>query len=79
MNARLINKYKELLAQFSDCHRRVLPVVNTCLDNITLASEFVDADKVCDKNHCIHILSLNNCSAKLVVNHNLMHASNCCN
>ncbi len=48
MNARLINKYKDLVSQYSDCHRRVLPVVNTCLDNITSASEFVDANKVCN-------------------------------
>ncbi len=46
MNERLLNKYKELLAQFAECQRRVLPVVNTCLNNITEASNFVDAVKV---------------------------------
>ena len=47
MNERRINKYKELLATFAECHRRVSPVVNTCLDNITGASDFIDAEKVC--------------------------------
>ena len=46
MNARRINKYKELLGQFSECHRRVQPVVNTCLDNITKASDEVNAEEV---------------------------------
>ncbi len=46
MNERLLNKYKELVAQFAECQRRVLPVVNTCLNNITGASEFIDAVKV---------------------------------
>ncbi|XP_064396439.1 formin-binding protein 1-like [Halichondria panicea] len=45
MNERLLNKYKELVAQFAECQRRVLPVVNTCLNNITEASEFIDAVK----------------------------------
>ena len=46
MNARRINKYKELLGQFAECHRRVNPVVNTCLDNITKASDDVNAEEV---------------------------------
>ena len=46
MNASRIEKYKELLAQHSECHRRVLPVVNTCLDNITEASNAISAEKV---------------------------------
>lgn len=45
MNARRISKYKELLGQFAECHRRVHPVVNTCLDNITKASDEVSAEE----------------------------------
>lgn len=48
MNARRINKYKELVGQFAECHRRVHPVVNTCLDNITKASDDVNAEEVQD-------------------------------
>lgn len=45
MNGRRINKYKELLGQFAECNRRVNPVVNTCLDNITKASDNVNAEE----------------------------------
>lgn len=46
MNERRINKYKELVATFAECHRRVFPVVNTCLDNVTGASESINAVQV---------------------------------
>jgi hypothetical protein len=47
MNANRITEYKRIIASYSDCQRRVLPVVNTCLDNITAASEAMDPTKVC--------------------------------
>ena len=46
MNARRINKYKELVASHAECHRSVFPVINTCLNNITGASNSIDPDKV---------------------------------
>ena len=47
MNAKRINQFKEIIASFSDGQRKVLPVVNTCLDNITAASNNMDDVKVC--------------------------------
>ena len=46
MNAKRINDYKDIVSTFADCQRRVLPIVNTCLDNITAASTAMDPDKV---------------------------------
>ena len=47
MNANRMEKYKELIGVFAESQRRVLPVVNTCLDNITAASNSVDPKQVC--------------------------------
>ena len=47
MNANRILEYKRITSCFAECQRRVLPVVNTCLDNITAASEAMDPVKVC--------------------------------
>lgn len=47
MNANRVTEYKKIMATFSECQRKVLPVVNTCLDNITAASEAMDPLKVC--------------------------------
>ena len=46
MNANRITKYKELMAKYAECHRKVFPIINTCLDNITAASAFIDPTKV---------------------------------
>lgn len=46
MNANRIIEYKRIVAAYSESQRRVLPVVNTCLDNITAASEAMDPVKV---------------------------------
>ena len=46
MNAKRVDKYSSLIAQCAECHRRVFPVVNTCLDNITQASAAVDSSRV---------------------------------
>lgn len=45
MNANRITKYKELMAKYAECHRKVFPIINTCLDNITAASAFIDPAK----------------------------------
>ena len=46
MNANRIDKYKELMATYAECHRKVVPIINTCLDNITGASASIDPLKV---------------------------------
>ena len=46
MNTNHLNTYKALIAAYAECHRRVQPVINTCLNNITAASDAIDADKV---------------------------------
>ena len=46
MNTNHINEFKRLIASFAECHRRVHPVINTCLNNIIASSEAVDPDKV---------------------------------
>ena len=46
MNGRRINQYKEITSAYSESQRKVLPVTNTCLDNITVASTAMDPDKV---------------------------------
>lgn len=49
MNANRIIEYKRIIATYAESQRRVLPVVNTCLDNITGASEAMDPVKVLAK------------------------------
>ena len=46
MNTNHINEFKRLIAMCAECHRRVHPVINTCLNNITASSDAVDPDKV---------------------------------
>ena len=46
MNANRITEYRRIISVFSESQRKVLPVVNTCLDNITAASEAMDPVKV---------------------------------
>jgi len=46
MNAHRISQFKDIISNFSNSQRKVLPVVNTCLDNITAASENMDANNV---------------------------------
>ena len=46
MNGRRSSSYKELVASYADCHRKVFPVINTCLDNITEASNSVNPEQV---------------------------------
>lgn len=46
MNTEHINSYKALIAAYAECHRRVNPVINTCLNNITAASEAISPDTV---------------------------------
>lgn len=46
MNTNHINTYKALIAAYAECNRRVHPVINTCLNNITAASDAIDPDKV---------------------------------
>ena len=46
MNTDHINSYKALIAAYAECHRRVNPVINTCLNNITAASEAINPDTV---------------------------------
>ena len=46
MNAARNRKYGELLSTYADCHRKVFPVINTCLDNITEASNSVNPEQV---------------------------------
>ncbi len=46
MNTDHINEFKRMIASYAECHRRVHPVINTCLNNITASSEAVDPDKV---------------------------------
>jgi len=45
MNGRRCSSYKELVASYADCHRKVFPVINTCLDNITEASNSVNPEQ----------------------------------
>ena len=47
MNTDHINTYKSLIAAYAESHRRVQPVINTCLNNITESSVAVDPSKVC--------------------------------
>ena len=46
MNAARNRKYGELLSTYADSHRKVFPVINTCLDNITEASNSVNPEQV---------------------------------
>ena len=46
MNTDHINTYKALVNAYAESHRRVNPVINTCLDNITAGSDAIDPDKV---------------------------------
>lgn len=46
MNTDHINTYKALINAYAESHRRVNPVINTCLDNITAGSDAIDPDKV---------------------------------
>ncbi len=60
MNAKRINDFKDIITSFADCQRKVLPVVNTCLDNITTAATDMDPEKVrthihTHTNTCTHI------------------------
>ena len=50
MNTDHLNTYKALVNAFAESHRRVNPVINTCLDNITSGSEAIDPDKVSSIN-----------------------------
>ncbi|XP_019849936.1 PREDICTED: formin-binding protein 1-like isoform X2 [Amphimedon queenslandica] len=45
MNTDHINTYKALINAYAESHRRVNPVINTCLDNITAGSDAIDPDK----------------------------------
>ncbi len=49
MNANRITEYKRIISVFSESQRRVLPVVNTCLDNITAASDAMNPNQVSQK------------------------------
>ena len=46
MNGNRITEYKRIISVFSESQRKVLPVVNTCLDNITAASDAMNPDQV---------------------------------
>ena len=46
MNAKRVETFSSLVTQCAECHRRVFPVVNTCLDNIVQGSAAVDATQV---------------------------------
>ena len=50
MNAKRVEKFSSLVTQCAECHRRVFPVVNTCLDNIVQGSTAVDATHVSCRN-----------------------------
>ena len=54
MNAARNKKYGELLGTYADSHRKVFPVINTCLDNITEASNSVNPEQ--DNQHLIDAL-----------------------
>lgn len=45
MNANRITEYKKIISTYSESQRKVLPVVNTCLDNITSSSDNMDPGK----------------------------------
>ncbi len=49
MNGKRITEYKRIVSVFSESQRKVLPVVNTCLDNITAASETMNTDQVMEE------------------------------
>jgi septal ring factor EnvC (AmiA/AmiB activator) len=46
MNTVHIDTYKGLVAAYAECQRRVHPVINTCLNNMTAASDAIDHDTV---------------------------------
>ena len=46
LNTDHINRYKSIVASYAESHRKVHPVVNTCLNNITTSSENIDPLKV---------------------------------
>ena len=47
LNTDHINRYKSIVASYAESHRKVQPVINTCLNNITSSSENIDPQKVC--------------------------------
>ncbi len=48
MNECRMRSSGQLVAVYADCHRRVFPVINTCLNNITAGTEAVDPTAVSD-------------------------------
>lgn len=55
LNTNHLNAYKALVSAYAESHRRVNPVINTCLDNITAASDAIDAQKVCNACTCTNL------------------------
>ena len=49
LNSRHLKQYQAMLSAYAESHRRVGPVINTCLDNITAASEAVVPETVCSR------------------------------
>ena len=46
MNAARMDKFKALLATYAECNRKVFPIINTCLDNITQSANKVNPAQV---------------------------------
>lgn len=46
MNAARMEKFKALLVTYAECNRKVFPIINTCLDNITQSANKVDPVQV---------------------------------
>eukprot|EP00731_Ephydatia_muelleri_P023768 Em0016g39a len=42
MNAARMEKFKALLVTYAECNRKVFPIINTCLDNITQSANKVN-------------------------------------
>ena len=43
MNAARMDKFKALLVTYAECNRKVFPIINTCLDNITQSGNKVNS------------------------------------
>lgn len=41
-----VTKYGSLLAQYSEVHNKVIPIINRCLEGMKTAAQLVDGPKV---------------------------------